>query len=146
MAGAGRVDDWTVTLPAERWLAVDADRLLPERVHDVAGTPFDLRRARSLRGAEIDHALTRLVPGPDGLVRAVLRAGEEGGGVVLEWCADDLPWVQVHTADRPEPELHRSGLAIEPMTCPPDAFTTGEDVVRLAPGGRHSARWVIRPL
>lgn len=145
VAGAGRVDDWTLTLPADRWLAVDAGRLLPQRLHDVAGTPFDLRYPRSLRGVQIDHAFTRLGPGPDGLVRAELRAGD-GGGVALEWSADELPWVQIHTADRPEPELHRSGLAVEPMTCPPNAFVSGEDVVRLRPGTGHSVRWAIRAL
>jgi aldose 1-epimerase len=66
--------------------------------------------------------------------------------VALEWRADGLPWVQVHTADRPEPELHRAALAIEPMTCPPNALQSGEDVVRLTPGGSHSVRWHIHPL
>jgi aldose 1-epimerase len=51
------------------------------------------------------------------------------------------PWVQVHTADRPEPGLNRSGLAVEPMTCPPDAFNSGVDLVRLQPGAEHRARW-----
>ncbi len=50
----------------------------------------------------MDHAFTRLTPGADGLVHAVLH-GADGAGVVLQWRADDLPRVQVHTADRPEP-------------------------------------------
>ena len=145
IAGAGRVDDWTLTLPADRWLDVDPERLLPTRVRDVQDTPFDLRTGRPLRGAEVDHAFTQLTPGPDGRVHAVLR-GADGTGVALEWRADGLPWVQVHTADRPEPELHRAALAIEPMTCPPNALQSGEDVVRLAPGGSHSVRWHIHPL
>lgn len=145
IAGPGRVDDWTLTLPADRWLDVDPERLLPVHVRDVQDTRFDFRTGRPLGEAEVDHAFTRLTPGRDGLVHAVLRAAD-GAGAVLEWRADDLPWVQIHTADRPEPELHRAALAIEPMTCPPNAFQSGEDVVRLAPGGSHSARWHIHPL
>ncbi len=30
------------------------------------------------------------------------------------------------------------------MTCPPDAFNSGRDVVHLQPGGSHSASWTIR--
>ena len=42
------------------------------------------------------------------------------------------------------PELQRSsGVAVEPMTCPPDAFNTGEGLVRLEPGQSHTATWGI---
>jgi aldose 1-epimerase len=51
--------------------------------------------------------------------------------------------VQVHTGDRPEPADHRRGLAVEPMTCPPDAFTSGVDLVHLGPGESHEASWSI---
>ncbi|KWX09966.1 galactose mutarotase, partial [Carbonactinospora thermoautotrophica] len=54
-----------------------------------------------------------------------------------------LPWVQVHTADRPEPRFDRAGLAVEPMTCPPDAFNSGTDLVVLEPGAAHAASWTI---
>jgi len=32
------------------------------------------------------------------------------------------------------------------MTCPPDAFNSGTDVVVLSPGARHRASWTIRAL
>ncbi|PKQ34450.1 MAG: galactose mutarotase, partial [Actinobacteria bacterium HGW-Actinobacteria-11] len=54
------------------------------------------------------------------------------------------PWVQVHTADTPAvAATHRIGLAVEPMTCPPDAFNSGVDLVTLAPGEAHAASWRI---
>ncbi len=90
----------------------------------------------------VDHAYTDVTADPDGRARAVVRAAD-GAGVVLEWHPAVLPWVQVHTAERPEPELDRSGLAVEPMSCPPDAFRSGEGLVHLAPGARHSAEWRI---
>ena len=34
-------------------------------------------------------------------------------------------------------------IAIEPMTCPPNAFRTGTDVIRLEPGGSWRGRWGI---
>jgi len=30
------------------------------------------------------------------------------------------------------------------MTCPPDAFNSGTDLIHLEPGGSHSAAWTIR--
>jgi len=42
--------------------------------------------------------------------------------------------------------LGHRGLAVEPMTCPPDAFNSGTDVVVLQPGEKHEASWTIAPL
>lgn len=144
LGGPGRVDDWTLTLPAERFLEVDTDRLLPVGLRPVEGSSFDFRSTAPLRGVVIDHAFTGVRADRDGLARAAVRSPE--GGVVVEWDPAVLPWVQVHTADRPEPELDRAGLAVEPMTCPPDAFRSGDGLVRLEPGETHSAWWRIRAL
>jgi aldose 1-epimerase len=61
------------------------------------------------------------------------------------------PWVQVHTADRPGLSGHRVGLAIEPMTCAPDAFNAHRypydaGLQVLEPGGSLSASWTIRAI
>jgi aldose 1-epimerase len=145
VAGPGRVDDWTVQLPASRVLEVDDERLLPgvpPVTRPVEGTELDLRRARPLAGVSLDHAFTGL---PAGEARAVVRT-PSGSGVEMVWDAESLPWVQVHTAGRPEPDMNRVGLAVEPMTCPPDAFRSGVDLVALAPGEEHSAQWTIRAI
>ncbi|SDQ13091.1 aldose 1-epimerase family protein [Quadrisphaera sp. DSM 44207] len=143
VAGEGRVDDWTLELAADRYLDVDPERLLPRGVEDAAGTDADLRGGRPLRGLSLDHALTAVAdaPGQPGRRVATVRAAD-GSGVAMHWDAA-CPWVQVHTADRPEPEHDRVGLAVEPMTCPPDAFRTGTDLVRLEPGQAHEVRWRI---
>jgi aldose 1-epimerase len=65
-----------------------------------------------------------------------------GGGASIEW-GPECPWVQVHTADLPPPQPNRLGLALEPMTCPPDAFNSGVDLISLQPGATHRAEWVI---
>lgn len=140
--GRGRVDDWTVEVPADRIVEVDAERLLPTGMVPTDGHPLDLRRRVALDGVEIDHCYGGLAPGADGTVEvAVLDA--DGVGAVCRWDPGVLPWVQVHTADRPDPDQHRAGLAIEPMTCPPDAFNSGTDLVLLAPGEEHHAAWTL---
>jgi aldose 1-epimerase len=62
-------------------------------------------------------------------------------GRVTVWADDAWPWVQVFTGDHPD--VQRAGLAVEPMTCPPQAFRTGEGVIRLEPGESWSGEWGI---
>lgn len=143
-AGSGHVDDWTLTLPAARYLEVTDDRLIPTGLADVASRDgFDFRQGHTIGDLFVDHAFTDLER-VDGRAAVELRA-PAGTGVRMTW-GDELPWVQVHTADRPEPELNRLGLAVEPMTCPPDAFNSGDDLVVLAPGQSHRASWTIADL
>jgi aldose 1-epimerase len=57
------------------------------------------------------------------------------------WADASWPYVQLFTGDLPH--IARRGLAVEPMTCPPQAFRTGESVLRLAPGDVFSGEWGI---
>src|SRR3712207_8930171 len=40
-------------------------------------------------------------------------------------------------------EVDRRSLAVEPMTCPPNAFQTGESLIRLEPGQAVTTSWGI---
>jgi aldose 1-epimerase len=42
-------------------------------------------------------------------------------------------------------EERRRGLAVEPMTCAPNAFQSGDGLRMLAPGETFSATWGISP-
>ncbi len=141
IAGAGHADDWTLEVPAERYLTVSPDRLLPIGLASVEGTELDFRTPRPVGPVKLDHAYTDLVRSESGLTGVRVTAAD-GHGVAIGW-DESCPWVQVHTADRPEPELDRTALAVEPMTCPPDAFNSGTDLVVLQPGAEHRARWSI---
>ncbi|MFC8302999.1 aldose 1-epimerase family protein [Specibacter sp. NPDC057265] len=146
VAGDGRVDAWTLTLPAAEVLQVTAERLLPTELADVAvhdGGYFDFQQARELRATKIDHAYTAL---PDAALAEVRLSSPDGTGVLMRWNPQVLPWVQIHTADRPENAWNRIGLAVEPMSCPPDAFNSGKDLITLACGERHDASWIIAAL
>lgn len=142
VAGQGGVDDWTLLLPASEVLTVTPDRLSPIAVEPVAQHPeWDFRSARLIGDVFIDHAFTGLTRTGD---RAEVRLmAADGHGVGMAW-DERCPWVQVHTADTPAvADTHRIGLAVEPMTCPPDAFNSGVDLVTLDPGATHAASWRI---
>ena len=149
VAGPGHVDDWSLLLPADEVLEVTPDTLLPLGTASVATAndgAWDFREARPIGEVFIDHAFTGLSRNAAGVASVEVRAAD-GTGVAMIWDAA-CPWVQVHTADQPEPEahaeLHRVGLAVEPMTCPPDAFRSGEGVIRLEPGQTAASRWGAR--
>lgn len=60
---------------------------------------------------------------------------------VTVWADESWPWVQLFTGDLPD--IKRRGFAVEPMTCPPQAFCTGEGVIRLEAGETFSGEWGI---
>jgi aldose 1-epimerase len=142
-AGPGPIDTWEVMLPAATRSLSDPERLLPVSRESVEGTVADFRTARTLGGLGLNHAFTDLVRDGSGVATTVLRDPAAGTGVEL-WVDATQPWLMVYTADdRPAP-LHRRSIAVEPMTAQADAFRSGEDLVRLEPGGSFESTWGIR--
>jgi aldose 1-epimerase len=133
------VEDVVLTVPARSRLAVD-DRLLPTESVPVAGTPFDYTTARPIGDAVLDTTFGDLIDG-DG----VELAGPHGGPGVQVWADDAYAYWQVFTADSLPGERHRRAVAVEPMTCPPDAFRSGVGVTMLDPGETWRGSWGITP-
>ena len=51
------------------------------------------------------------------------------------WADERFGHVMAYTGDTLEPpEARRRAIALEPMTCPPDAFRSGTDVTVIRPG------------
>ena len=146
VAGPSPLDEWVLELPASTVLAVTPDRLLPVAKESVDGTAFDFRSPHPIGDVQIDHAFTDVVRAPDDSATVRVTDPSSRTGTAMTWDAT-CPWVQIHTADLPKkPENTRLGLAVEPMTCPPDAFNSGEDLVVLEPGDSHRTGWTITAL
>lgn len=147
-AGEQRVDDVHLVVPAASYCDVDPVRLLPVEdtvaasTRPVEGTDVDLRADVPLGSRAVDLAYTDIAREGD---RWWVRLG--GPRPVALWAeAEAFPWLQVFTGDAlPEPYRRTSGIAVEPLTCPPNAFVTGEGVIRLEPGDAWSASWGVRP-
>ena len=141
-AGEDLVDELELRLPASRRLLVD-DRLLPTGLEPVAGSPMDFRESRPVGGTVLDTAFTDLAADGDGRWRVVLTRPGDGRTVTL-WAEAAYRWVQVFSGDPFEAGLRRrSGLAVEPMTCPPNALASGTDLIVLQPGEEWTAQWGI---
>ncbi|MET1088827.1 MAG: aldose 1-epimerase family protein [Arthrobacter sp.] len=141
VAGPTPLDEWTLQFSAETFLEVTPDRLLPVGTRSVEGHTFDFRVPRVIGATKMDHAFTDIAFDRSGRARLALL-DPSGTGVGMAWDST-CRWLQIHTADKPAPLPGRRGLAVEPMTCPPDAFNSGTDLIRLAPGATHEADWWI---
>ena len=128
-----------MTVPAASYLEVD-DRLLPVKVSPVAGTERDLRAGRVLGATNLDTAMTDLERDPSGRWRVTLSLGERSAEL---WADETMTWAQIFTGGP-----NRDGsIAIEPMTCGPDAFNPGpthDDLIMLSPGQTYAGAWGIR--
>jgi aldose 1-epimerase len=139
-AGPAMVDECQLVVPAGLWQP-SGDRGIPVgQPEEVTGTEFDFRAARPVAGIRLDHALTGLERDADG--RAWARLSGAGRQVAI-WAGPGYEWLQVFTGDTLEPGRQRRALAIEPMTCPPNALVSGIDLVMLEPGDSVTHSWGI---
>jgi aldose 1-epimerase len=119
------------------------ERGIPIGAEAVDDTDYDFRRPRPIGDAKLDNAFTDLERDDDGLARVQLR-DPAGGRALTLWVDQNYPYLMLFTGD-PLPDVRRRSLAVEPMTCPPDAFRSAVALIRLEPGRPFTTNRGIRP-
>jgi aldose 1-epimerase len=137
--GSVPLADVRLRVPAGRWVEVD-DRSLPTGIRTVDGTRYDFRGGAAVGTELLDTAYTDLDRDPDGRWRVTVSS-EPLGSVTL-WADAMFPWLQVFTGAARKGQ-GEPGVAVEPMSCPADAFNSGESLLRLAPGEEWTGTWGI---
>ena len=147
--GATPVSELVMTVAADEYLDVD-ERLKPVAWLPVSGGT-DLREGVAVGELALDTAFRALRP-VDRVV-ASLTAPDGSRLEVLQ--DDDWRYLQIFTT----PIFPRSGefgagelgvralgtaIAVEPMTAPPDALNSGDDLIWLEPGQSYEGRWGLR--
>jgi aldose 1-epimerase len=132
------IDGCLLSLDAATRVVTD-ERGLPVGREPVVGTPFDFRRPRELGSLEVDSAFTDLARDDQG--RAWARLTGPDGRTAALWVDHHHPYLEIFTGDTLGPGRRRHGVGCEPMTCPPNAFASGTDVLRLAPGDSVTTTW-----
>ena len=141
--GTASVDMMRLTVPADQRLIAD-DRGLPTGRVPVAGSEFDFSEGRIIGVTRLDTGFTGLRRDADGRARVELDHPDGDHGVTL-WADERFGYLMVYTGDTLESDLRRRSLAVEPMSCPPDAFRSGTDRTVLRPGARWTGSWGITP-
>lgn len=139
-AGGAVLDDCLLELPAATRLLAD-ERGLPVGVESVQGGEFDFRGARALGAQRLDDAFTDLARDRAG--RAIARLRRPDGHSVELWADGHHDFMQVFTGDALAPPRRRRGIAVEPMTCAPNAFQSGHGLAQLDPGGSLGGAWGV---
>jgi aldose 1-epimerase len=137
------IDSAVLTVPARVTLEADA-RGIPNGVAlHVDGTAFDFRSSRPVGATVLDTAFTDFRADEDGITRISLAA-PAGGREVIVWMDGTHPFAMIYSGDTlADVPRRRCGLAIEPMTCAPDAFNSGAGLVVLQPGESRTSTWGI---
>jgi aldose 1-epimerase len=118
-------------------VVLDADeRQIPIGSRRVEGTEFDFQSIRPIGGVRLDHGFAELTSSA-----AVLRT--ERRSLELRW---DTAYRYLQVFTPPFITPGRNAVAIEPMSCPANAFNSGEGLIRLEPGQGWTGSWGIRLL
>ena len=140
--GVAPVDPIELRVPATTVLQAD-ERSLPTGSAPVAGTEFDFRTPRAIGPVQLDHCFADLERDGDGRATVLLRDTSAGTTRAL-WVDEAFPYLMVFSGDTLGDAARRS-VAVEPMTCPPNAFRSGEGLIRLEPGAMWTGTWGITP-
>ncbi len=140
--GSGLIDDCTLQLGAGTRIMTDAERQLPTGREPVEGTPYDFRAPRRLGDLQLDLAFTDLDRDADG--RAWVHLSAPDGRRAELWVDEHHPIIELYSGDTLSESRRRRGLGVEPMTCAPNAFQSGDGLVRLEPGESLTTCWGVR--
>lgn len=140
--GTDSIDPVHLHVPALSMYRYD-DHLIPVKKISVEGTALDFRRPREIGSTEINMDFTDLERDPDGLARVTMTLPESGRRLTV-WMDGSFRHATVYTGETVQPATRRrQGLAIEPMSCPPNVFNSGEDLIVLQPGEKWEGSWGI---
>jgi aldose 1-epimerase len=139
--GSELIDVCELELPAATSLVAN-DRSIPRSSEPVDGTPYDFRTSRPIGNLVLDTCFADVGRDSDGIARIVL-SGPPGGGATTLWLDAAYPYLMAYSGDTLPVAERRRGLAVEPMSCAPNAFQSGDGLARLEPGEVHLARWGI---
>jgi aldose 1-epimerase len=134
------VDRAILSVPATRVMELDERRLPTGTVAATSGID-DRREPAPIGEAVLDATYTDLVRDETGW--ATVRLAEEGTGTVELSVDRTFPYLQVFTGDTLVGPRRRTAVAVEPMTCPPDALRSNRDLVVLEPGQRWTGSWRV---
>jgi aldose 1-epimerase len=134
--GTELVDDAVLLVPASTYL-LHNERGIPQEQRLTVRSPFDFTDPRPIGSQVIDIAFTGLTD------NEVVVASPDGQRRIRLWWDDAHRFVMVFTGDTLDPTRRRRSLGVEPMTCAPNAFVSGDGLRVLEPEESWTTVWGI---
>lgn len=136
------IEGTDLEVPANAYVATGERQLPTGEILPVKGHDLDFRVAKSVNGHDLDVTYTELIRDDTGLATVKIR-DSRGGQVELE-VDRTFPYIQLYTGQDLSKGRRRTAIAVEPMTCPPEALRSGKDVIVLEPGQHWAGSWRLR--
>ncbi len=135
----GNPSSWNLRVPGKQQLVTD-ERMIPTGETTTAA----FTEATTIGDNVLDTTYGELDRDEDRNARVSLTTQDNSYGVDV-WVDESFGWLQVYTGDTLDGDHRRRSVAVEPMTCPPNAFNSGTGLVTLLPGELWSGTWGIQP-
>jgi len=120
------VDQWEVSLPTNKVYAVDGRMIPTGQAEDYS----EFRTAKTFGATQLDTCFSAGGEGVTTIVDGDIR-------LAIHQNVNEYGFLQVYSP------ADRLSLAIEPMTCAPDAFNNGLGLLVLAPQEKRSFSWSV---
>ena len=135
------LDECTLSMPAATNLPLDPDRLLPAGP-EIPATEI-VGKHQAMAGITLDHCfrMEASQTSSDHAAHQIELRNADGHGTIL-WADEHFGWCQVYTSPEAAPSIGRA-VAVEPMTCPPNALRSGESLLQLASASSTTFRFGI---
>jgi aldose 1-epimerase len=141
--GTATIDSNVLTLPESSALVVDDHQIPTGERMPMEGNGFDFRSPRPIGNTRLDTAFGDVKRDRDGRARVRLES-DDGSRAVTVWLDQAHPYYMIFTGDSlDDPTRRRTGLGVEPMTCAPNAFVTGDGLRVLEPEESWTTVWGI---
>lgn len=147
-AQGAALDECTLRLPVVTTLPLDPVRNLPAGPEVPASSIVPAAGAgQPMGGLWLDHCFRLEEQRGDSASQSVVQLCDADGIGTELWAEASLGWLQVFTADPSRQQAYPGvgrAVAVEPMSCPPNALQTGVDVQKLGPGEAVVQRFGLR--
>ena len=128
------IDDCKLTMPFTKCFTL-TERKVPDQEVDASSMNFDFTQGRKLGDIEIDHCF---LSSDEKRMSTIMLENDE----LQVYCKTNAPFVQLFTPAK----LGRKCLAVEPMSCPANAFNNHIGLITLKEQQYYTLDYVIGAL
>jgi aldose 1-epimerase len=135
------IDELILHIPAKSYYLLN-ERKIPIDTKSLKKTSKDFAIEKPIGSLQLDDCYSELEYNHNDLARITLKDPRAKKAIYLD-VTNHFNHIMVFTADSLKGEFKRNAIAIEPMTCPPNAFNWCPDKVTLLPGTSKTASFRI---